>query len=144
MSRAEKAEKIFNGGFSCSQSVLSVFAEEFGLERDIALRLAGGFGGGMAGSGGRCGAVTGAMMVLGLRYGRTVAGDEVASERTYLAIAEFLRIFGERHGETDCSALLGMEMGSVEGKEKAASLGLYRTLCPNFVKSAVEIVESLI
>jgi C_GCAxxG_C_C family probable redox protein len=82
MTRADKAVALFREGYSCSQAVLAVFAQDFSLDRDTANRISQGFGGGIAHSDGICGAVSGAIMVIGLRYGRTRADDIVAKEKT--------------------------------------------------------------
>ena len=78
MSRTERALALFKEGFSCSQAVAAVFAEEHGLAVETALRLSQGFGGGMARMADTCGAVTGAILVLGLKHGRTRAADDEA------------------------------------------------------------------
>lgn len=44
MSKAEEAVNLFQHGFSCSQAVLLVFAQDFGLDRDLTLRISQGFG----------------------------------------------------------------------------------------------------
>ena len=78
MTRADEAVALFQQGFSCSQAVLGVFAEDFGLDRDLALRISQGFGAGIAYTDDICGAVSGAIMVIGLRYGRIKADDIIA------------------------------------------------------------------
>ena len=80
----ELARSRFSEGFSCSQSVLAAFAPELGLDADAALRVSAAFGGGMGRTGGPCGAVTGALMVLGLKYGATVA--DPVGKRAHLRI----------------------------------------------------------
>ena len=67
MTKAEDAVALFQHGFSCSQAVLTVFAQDFGLDRDLALRISQGFGAGMAYTDDICGAASGAIMVIGLR-----------------------------------------------------------------------------
>lgn len=66
---ADEAVTLFQHGFSCSQAVLSVFAEDFGLHRDVVLRISQGFGAGIAYTDDICGALYGAIMVIGLRCG---------------------------------------------------------------------------
>ena len=73
-SRIDVAGSRFSEGFSCSQSVLAAFAPELGLDADAALRVSAAFGGGMGRTGGTCGAVTGALMVLGLQIWRDRRG----------------------------------------------------------------------
>ena len=69
MTKADGAVTLFQEGFTCSQAVLSVFADDFGLDRDLALRISQGFGAGIAYTDDICGALSGAVMVIGLRYG---------------------------------------------------------------------------
>ena len=82
MDRVETALSRFPEGFSCSQAILSTYGEEVGLARSLGLKLAAGFGGGMGRMAETCGAVTGAFMVVGLKHGRTKAGDSKAKGKT--------------------------------------------------------------
>ena len=134
----------FRSGFSCSQAILSAFAEQFGLDRDTALRIAAGFGGGMGRMAGTCGAVTGAYMVLGLKFGVTDAADRQAKEALYERVREFSRRFAARHGSTTCRDLLGCDMSTPEGLARVTQEKLPATLCPPFVQSAAEILEELL
>lgn len=79
MTRIEKAQKLFEEKFHCSQAVLAAFAEEFGISEEKALKLGGCFGGGMC-KGEVCGACAGALMVLGLKFGQCEIGDLATSE----------------------------------------------------------------
>ena len=90
ISGIEKAISSFRGDFNCAQSILSSFATQYGLDRDTALRLSSGFGGGMARLQNTCGAVSGAFMVIGLRYGMGIMDDTEAKEKTYQIIKNCL------------------------------------------------------
>jgi C_GCAxxG_C_C family probable redox protein len=124
--------------------VLSSFGEEFGLARELALKIAGAFGGGMARMGETCGAVTGALMVIGLKYGMTQAKDEASRDKTYKLAQELATRFKERHGSIICRELLGYDLNSPEERKAAYDKGLFSTLCPQLVRDAVEIVEQLL
>ncbi len=139
-SRAEAAVSRFKEGYNCAQAVFSVFAEEMGLSRDQAMKVANGFGGGLARQGDTCGAVTGAMMAVGLARGSNMP-DEAAKQRIYACIWEFMANFRAEHGSTVCRDLLGCDLATAEGREKAHSTGITKTLCPELVANAVEIVE---
>ena len=76
MDVVDRAGSGFEEGFNCSQAVFSAWAEELGLDRETALRVATAFGGGMGHRGDTCGAVTGAFMAIGLKHGRLRADDE--------------------------------------------------------------------
>jgi C_GCAxxG_C_C family probable redox protein len=132
----------FRQGYNCSQSTLSAFAEQLGLPLDVALRLAAPFGGGIGRQGEVCGAASGALMALGLRYGEA-SGDKDAKERAYAVAAEFMRRFEERCGALRCRDLIGADMTTAEGLADARGRGVFATECPRFVAAAVEIGHSL-
>jgi C_GCAxxG_C_C family probable redox protein len=115
-----------------------------GLERELALRVAGAFGGGMARMDRTCGAVTGALMVIGLKYGMKQAKDEAARDKTYKLAQEFAARFKGRHKSIVCSELLGYDLSKPEERKAAYEQGLFTTLCPQLVRDAVEIVEQLL
>ena len=141
-SHTDLARSRFSEGFSCSQSVFAAFASDLGLEADAALRVSAAFGGGMGRTGGTCGAVTGALMVLGLRYGATVA-DKVAKELTYAQARDFIARFEARHGATACADLLGVNIGTPEGLGAARNAKLFKTVCPALVASAAMILQEM-
>lgn len=115
-----------------------------GLERDLALKVAGAFGGGMARMGETCGAVTGALMVIGLKYGMTQAKDEAARDKTYKLAQEAMTRFKARHDSVVCRELLGYDLSKPKERKAAHDKGLFSTLCPELVRDAVEIVEQLL
>jgi len=141
--KPEQAVATFKERFNCSQSVLSVYAEESGLDRETALKLPCGFGAGMARMGETCGAVTGAFMAIGLKFGAAVPGDSPAKLRTFELIGEFARQFEARHGSLVCKELLGFDMSTPEGEEAANKRGSF-DICPQLVQNAVEILEGIV
>jgi C_GCAxxG_C_C family probable redox protein len=141
--RPDKAVKHFMKSMNCSQAVLETFAPSFGMEVEAARRIAAAFAGGM-GMGAECGAVTGALMVIGMRYGKTKSKDPKADEKTFTKSAEFIKEFRTRHNQVRCSALLGANMGTTDGFGKAERMGYFVSRCPHFVSSSVEILEKLL
>ena len=144
MSRAEIAIACFKEGFSCSQAVLSTYAPDLGLDREMAFRVAGAFGAGMARTGQTCGAVSGALMVIGLEYGQTQGEDKPAKEKTYALGREFLERFKARNGGVVCRELLGHDISTPEEMQAARDKGLFDSLCPRLVANAVEILEEIL
>jgi C_GCAxxG_C_C family probable redox protein len=144
MNKVETALACFSERFACSQAVLSAFAADFGLDRDTALRLAGGFGGGMGRMGEVCGAVTGAFMVLGLKYGQAQAEDIAAKEKSYAMVREFANRFKSRNGSIHCRELMGCDLSTPEGMQYALDHKLFITTCVDMVRSATEILESML
>ena len=144
MSRTQDARENFKKGFSCSQAVLAAVSQPLGLDREKALKIAQAFGGGMARMGLTCGAVTGAMLAIGLKHGRTRPEDEESKERTYRLVHELVRRFQDRHGSIVCRELIGVDLSTPEGHKLGAEKGVFESLCPQFVSDAVEILEEIL
>jgi C_GCAxxG_C_C family probable redox protein len=144
MDNVQQAIECFKEGFSRSQAVLSAFSEPLGMDRITALKISQSFGGGMAHMGETCGAVTGAFMVIGLQYGRTRADDDLAKEKTYELVQEFVKRFKSQHGSTVCKELLGYDLSKDEEVKEAQEKQLFDELCPKFVQTAAEIIEALL
>ena len=143
-SKPEQAVSIFKEGSNCSQAVISVYAEELGLSRKMALKIAQGFGGGMGRMALACGAVTGAFMVLGLKYGNADIHDKEAKERIYGLVREFSRRFESRNSSIVCRELLGCDISKPEGTMAAKENGLFTSVCPKMVREAAEILDEMI
>jgi C_GCAxxG_C_C family probable redox protein len=142
MNRSDKAVEIFSNDCNCCQAVLSAFAQERGMDTGLALRIATPFGGGMGHLGEVCGAVTGAFMALGLKYGNPDSNRE-AKESSYEAVRAFRESFISLHGSLLCRELLGCDIGTPEGMAEAEKRNLFDTLCADLVRDAVKIVEEL-
>ena len=137
----EIAATVFSQNFNCSQSVLSAFAEQFGLDRETALKLASPFGGGMARRGEVCGAVTGALLALGLARG---ADKPAGKEEIYRLSQEFMRLFEEKHNSLLCRDLIDCDISTPAGNQAAAEKRVFKTICPVLVQDAVEIAQKLL
>lgn len=143
MNRADRAIELFNNNFNCSQAVFTVFATEYGISEELALKLATSFGGG-ARSGEMCGAVSGALMVLGLKYGHFNAENNEQKQKAYSLVNEFVNRFKEINRSIVCRDLLGYDLSKPDEFEIIASKGLCKTICPNMVRSAVDILEQML
>lgn len=143
MGNADKAAAMFKEGFSCSQAVLGTYCERFGLDKKQACKIGSGFGGGMH-IDQTCGAVTGAFMVIGLKYGRTRADDVEAKMKTAGTAAEFAKKFKARHGSVGCTELLGCNISTLEGYKEAKKKDLFKQVCPKYVISAAEILDEML
>ena len=98
----------------------------------------------MARTGQMCGAVNGALMVIGLAHGATAADDSAGKEKTYAVSREFWSRFRERHGSLICRELLGVDIGTPEGRDWAMRTSLFKIKCPVFVRDAAEMVDQLL
>lgn len=141
--RARQAVGRFGDGFNCSQAVLGSYSQDFGLDSGQAAKVATGFGGGMH-IDSVCGAVTGAFMVLGLKYGNAVAEDQEAKVKTYEKVVEFTGRFKDRNDSVMCKDLLGCDITSPEGMSKAKENKLFGSVCPRMIRDAIEILEEML
>jgi len=143
VNHADKAEKYFCNNFNCSQAVFTTFATELGLDEEIALKIATQFGGG-ARKGEMCGAVSGALMVLGLKYGHCHAEDNEEKQRAYRIAEDFMNRFTAEKGTVVCRELLGYDVSKEADMVKIKELNLFKTTCPEMIRCATKIVEQML
>ena len=143
MDHKEKALNYFSQKLHCSQSVIAAFADECGITEEQALKLGSCFGGGMR-KGEVCGAVTGALMTLGLLYGQKNAGDAESREKSNNVNDLMMDRFKEKCGSYLCNDLLGCDITTKEGHQHCMDNNLFTEFCPKMVATAVEIVEKII
>jgi len=144
MNKKDTAITCFNEAFNCSQAVLATFSEEFGLDKEISLKIASSFGAGMGRMANTCGAVTGAYMVLGLKYGKYLCDDNTSKEKNYKLVQDFTKRFNEKNGSIQCKELLKYDISTPDGMKQATEKGLFNTLCVKYVEDAVEILEEML
>jgi C_GCAxxG_C_C family probable redox protein len=140
----DQAVTLYNQGYTCAQSILAGFAERYGLQQNLAFRIGEPFGAGTSCTGGMCGAVTGAIMVLGLQYGSTLNNDDSARFSTYQHVQELTRRFTEIHGSIQCTDLLGYNLSDPQQLQTVFEKGLFFRLCPGFVRDAAEILVEML
>jgi len=131
--KTKRASEFFAKGLYCSQAVLGAFCEAYGMETEAAFRISCGLN-----SGGRCaemcGAVSGAILIIGLKHGDS-------KERCNVETEAFIHSFREKHGEVVCRKLLGCDIFTPEGREKMAKENVFGTTCVEMVRSAAQILE---
>ncbi|MGN1105070.1 MAG: C-GCAxxG-C-C family protein [Huintestinicola sp.] len=143
MNKTDKALELFSNNFNCSQAVLTAFADDFGIDEKLALKIGTSFGGG-ARNGELCGAVSGALMVLGLKYGHFDAADSEQKTRAYRIAVEYTKRFKEANGSIVCRDLLGYDLTKPDEMACIKEKGLFADVCPKAIKSAVEILEGVL
>jgi C_GCAxxG_C_C family probable redox protein len=135
------AVELMLDDFMCSEAMVMAFAREFGLEPEIALKISSGFAGGMA-QGKTCGAVTGAIMLIGLKYGAGLQRDQYSKERCFQVTQEFSHRFVARRKSLECSDILVMNHINPKDPEEM-NLLREKHLCEKIVKDSAEILEAL-
>ena len=142
MSKAELAKQRYESGYNCAQSVFSVFAEDFGMSEEAALRLSSPFGGGMK-MAGPCGALTGALMALGPAHGYSETDEEKRAESDRVTLL-FLKRWKVEIGPVDCKTILGYDVTDPVQKEAAIAAGGSGQVCSNCITEGVEILVRLL
>jgi C_GCAxxG_C_C family probable redox protein len=140
----EAAMEKFLAGYNCAQSVLYAYGPALGLDGETSLKVATGFGAGMARRGEVCGALTGGVLALGLKYGRGARQDRSATEETYRKTQELMARFEQRHGSCLCRVLLeGCDLRTPEGQLYFKEHDLLHKTCVGCVQSVVESLAQI-
>ena len=143
MNHAEKARELFLSGCSCSQALVGAFADDLGLEQDTALRLASSFGGGMGGMRETCGAVTGLLMVAGLKWGYSETGNLDKKTAHYARVRSLVEQFKSEHTSIVCRELLA-HLGELKKDPSARTAEYYKVRpCVRFVETAAALLEEM-
>ncbi len=143
MERSEQAKEHFLSGYNCAQSVVLSFADDLKYSKELALKISAGFGGGMGKQQETCGAVTGAIMVLGLLKGEEVNNNDELKAEAYSSVKELSREFIAAYKTTRCRELIACDLNTPEGSAKFKEEKLMENVCAGCVAKAVQIVESI-
>ncbi len=139
----EQVAGLFMRGQDCGQVVISHYADKLGISFDEANRIASAFGGG-SGIGETCGAVIGAMLVIGMKYGHS-GPDEMENREVLMSVrAAFMEKWKERHGSCMCRDLLGDDISDPEGLARILEAGTMLDLCPELVLDSISILDDIL
>jgi len=144
MNKKESALMDLKNGFNCAQAVSSAFSEDFGINKEQTAKMACVLGAGMARSGEVCGAVSGAFMVIGMKYGSSKPQDTASKEKSYEMGVKFKNIFEAKHGTVMCRKLINTDISTPEGLKAARAKGVFENICTELVKDSVEILEGIL
>ena len=128
----KKAVDYYKGGLYCSQAILGAFCEEYGLDKETAFRVSSGLNSGVRRAE-TCGAVTGAVLVIGLKYGDSKAACNAKTE-------EYTKNFTDKNKSIVCRDLLDCDISTSAGLEKAIREKLFTTRCVDLVASAAQLL----
>jgi C_GCAxxG_C_C family probable redox protein len=142
--RVKIAREKFESGYNCAQSVFFACLDDNQLSRDTALKIATGFGAGYGRMQEVCGAVSGAIMALGLKYGRGENDENEITSEMYQKTQDFIKSFEEVHGSIICRELLdGCNLRSEQGQTEFREKGLLQNTCIKCVETAVRILKEM-
>jgi C_GCAxxG_C_C family probable redox protein len=138
----EKAATRFLEGYNCAQSVLLTMFEHWNGENELIPKIATAFGGGIGRCGSVCGALTGGVMALGIKYGTNEPSLEKRL-KVYKLAQKFFKRFEKHHGSVLCRELIGYDLSVPEELEEARKARIFEEKCVNFVRKAVETLIEL-
>ena len=130
--RVNRAVDYFMQGYGCCQSVVAAFADIYGLDEKLALKIAAGFGGGVGKMRMMCGAVSGLVMLIGLEEGQTEGADNEGKSHCYKIVQQLLEESKQQNGSIICAEILGLK-----GYEKAANSMWLRSARQNTTRSVL-------
>ena len=132
MTKKELAINLHDKKYNCAQSVACAFAEEVGVDMEVLFRACEGFGLGMGGMAGTCGAISGAVMLASFKNSDGNLDSPASKQATYALAKEIVAKFEERNKATRCRDLKGIDTGTVLRS------------CPGCIEDAVEIVQEVL
>ncbi len=132
MDKIKMADDMHNAKYNCAQAVLCAFADEIGEDKEVLFRISEGFGFGAGSSYGICGALTGAIMLAGLKNSDGDLETPTTKAETYKIAKEMTEKFMEKTGGLICRDLKGLDTGKM------------LMSCPNCIKAGVEVVQEVL
>ena len=140
----ENAISLFTSGLNCAQAVLTAYSEKLNIDKNLAINISCGFGGGMGRLQETCGAITGAFMVFSIYNGKKYVENSVKKIMSYSMIQDFNSKFLEIHGTSICRELLNCDLTTKEGLEFMHKHDLSKNVCEKCIRSSVHLIEELI
>jgi C_GCAxxG_C_C family probable redox protein len=131
-------------GLNCAQSIVKAFASELTVDEFIAVRMAASLGAGLGRNGYVCGALSGAALVIGARFGNSDPADTAARDKAYALADALLERFEREHHTVLCRNLISFNLKDPEELLRARDEGVFVNRCPVFVISAAKILEQIL
>ena len=139
----KKTKEYFANNYNCAQSVLKAFLEYKGLHFKEAPLVAAGFGGGISRRGEICGALSGAIMAIGIIHSQKIKDITDHKSATYESTNLLIKKFLEKHKTPMCSLLVGVNMQDEQARKKASDEGVFKKLCPGFLEDTIRILMEM-
>lgn len=137
---AAQSQALFDSGYYCAEAVLMTVADHNGIDSPLVPAIATGFCSGVSRTSGMCGALTGGILGLNLVYGRDRETESV--EQNYRMVQRLVSEFRARCGSTECSELLGCDLGTAAGQQ-AFRAGQLHTRCREYTAVAATLAVGL-
>lgn len=142
---SDLAKELFQKGYNCSQAVFAAFCDETGMDMDTALKISAPFGGGMGKLREVCGAVSGMLMVIGMKYGYTDSCDKEGKAKHYELVQDLAKQFEKENGSIICRELLGLSIKNDNPVPESRNENYYKKRpCVELVEQAAKILDEYI
>jgi len=138
---AQKAARYFEDHYNCAESVILAGQELLGANRRIPFSVGTTLGAGIARQGMMCGAITGALILVGLAHGRSSPQEKDMYERAMVTAGEILERFRREHGSLACRELVGLDLNDPSERQRFNDDPERRERCKSFVKTAARLLE---
>lgn len=136
---AQKAVQYYDDGYNCAQAVLLTLYEYLEPEgkSELVPKIAAGFGGGIGRCGSVCGALTGSIMAVGIKYAPNETGAEKRA-KAYANSRALYQQFEKQHGTVFCRNLIKYDLSNPQELAKARQEKAFEKVCYKLIRSAVE------
>jgi len=146
--KMENKKKIaidyFKSGLNCAQSTILSFKEMFDLQEEDLIKISSSFGGGMGRLQNTCGAVTGAYIAIGLKYGKNNINSIEEKEKIYSLVRKFDLEFKKLNKTTICRELLGCNLLTKEGNKYFTDNDLTEKICNKCIEDSIKILNKIL
>lgn len=144
--RSDKAVELFKSGYNCSQAVFTAYADFFGIDKETALRVSSGLGGGVGRSREVCGTVTAASMLIGMKYGAVDGNDTESKKLCYEKVQQYIAEFKKINPSIVCRKLLGLNEGENSHPSPDARTPQYykKRPCVQLVEDSAKALETVL
>ena len=136
--------ECFSNGFNCAQSIISTFGPGLGVSRELSLKLATGLGAGGNYNGKICGAVMGAFIILGLKYGSDKANDTERKNILRSKLDNFTRDFKKQYSTIECNELVDADISNPEELQRLRANQVFQKLCSKIVHDVANLIEDVL
>lgn len=141
--KCDEVNKLMLEGFNCAQIVSTDFSKDLNVDEILLKKMSACFGGGM-GCGDTCGAFTGALMVIGLKFGNYLSNDIESRKKAREKADKFRELFLEEYDSTLCKELLGYDVSRPEDCEIIQQKELFTTFCSDLIAYTIEILKEIL
>jgi C_GCAxxG_C_C family probable redox protein len=123
--------------YGCAETTLLVLQEAYGLPRALDASAAMALNGGLAWSGGPCGALSGAALAVGRLAAQRISDHRLAKTTARRIVTDLIFAFQDRHGACNCSELIGLDISTEEGHARFIESKVWHATCMDQIEFVI-------